>query len=111
MTAVALVCMEVVDVSVVAVVVDHMHIWVGWGYCVGGFWWLALIVGTVDAVEFFCRMWTRPPFLHDKACLTVILAPHLSQCCGMSSGTWLYPNRTLSRHLFLDMMVLLRRLG
>ena len=111
MTAVALVYVEVVAVAVVAVVVAHMHIWVGWGCCVGGFWWLALIVGTVDAVEIPCRMWTRPPFLHDKACLTVILAPHLSQCCGMSSGTWLYPNRTLSRHLFLDMMVLLRRLG
>jgi hypothetical protein len=33
-----------------------------------------------------CRICTRPPVLHDKACSTVILAPQPSQAAGISSG-------------------------
>jgi len=58
-----------------------------------------------------CRICTRPPVLHDRACSTVILAPQPSQAVGISSGEWLYRSRTLSRHSSADRPVPFNRLG
>ncbi len=58
-----------------------------------------------------CRIWTRPPTLHESACSTVILAPQPSQVVGISSGEWLYLRRTLSLHSSADRPVPFNRFG
>ena len=58
-----------------------------------------------------CRICTSPPVLHDRACLTVILAPQPSQAAGISSGEWLYRRRTLSLHSSADRPVPFNRFG
>jgi hypothetical protein len=45
-----------------------------------------------------CRICTKPPILHDRACSTVVLAPQPLQAAGISSGEWLYHRQTLSLH-------------
>ncbi len=52
-----------------------------------------------------CRICTNPPVLHDRACLTDILAPHPSQAVGISNGEWLYRRRMLSLHSSADRRV------
>ncbi len=58
-----------------------------------------------------CRICTRPPVLHDRACSMVILVPQPSQAVGISSGEWLYRRRTLSLHSSADRPVPFNRLG
>ena len=58
-----------------------------------------------------CRIWTRPPTLHESACSTVILTPQPSQAAGISSGEWLYLRRTLSLHSSADRPVPFNRFG
>ncbi len=58
-----------------------------------------------------CQICTSPPVLHDRACSTVILAPHPSQAVGISSGEWLYRRGTLSLHSSADRPVPFNRFG
>jgi hypothetical protein len=58
-----------------------------------------------------CQICTSPPILHNRACSTVILAPHPSQAAGISSGEWLYRRRTLSFHSSADRPVPFNRLA
>ncbi len=58
-----------------------------------------------------CRIWTRPPTLHDSACLTDIFAPQPSQAAGISSGEWLYRRWTLSLHSSANRPVPFNRFG
>ncbi len=58
-----------------------------------------------------CRICTRPPVLHDRACLMVILVPQPLQAVGISSGEWLYCRRTLSIHSSANRPVPFNRLG
>ena len=58
-----------------------------------------------------CRIWTRPPTLHESACSTVILAPQPLQAAGISSGEWLYLRRMLSLHLSANRPVPFNRFG
>ena len=58
-----------------------------------------------------CRICTKPPVLHDRACSTVILAPQPSQTAGISSGEWLYRRRMLSLHSSTDSPVPFNRFG
>jgi len=58
-----------------------------------------------------CKICTSLPVLHDRACLTVILAPQPSQGAGISSGEWLYRRRTLSLHSSADRPVPFNRFG
>ncbi len=58
-----------------------------------------------------CWMWTRPPTLHDSACLTDILAPQPSQVAGLSIRKWLYLRRTLSLHLSANRLVPFNQCG
>ena len=58
-----------------------------------------------------CRICTSPPVLHDRVCLTVILAPQSSQMAGISSREWLYRRQTLSLHSFANRLLPFNRLG
>jgi hypothetical protein len=57
-----------------------------------------------------CRICTRPPVLHDRACSTVILVPQPLQAVSISSGEWLYRRQTLSLHSSADRPVPFNRL-
>ena len=58
-----------------------------------------------------CRMCTKPPVLHDRACSIVILAPQPSQALSISSEEWFYRSLTLSLHSSANRPVPFNRLG